>query len=50
MNVRGMKIVAMIVNTFITVFNWFDTADRCASRIPLTRSWKKKASSDSLTR
>ena len=31
--VSGMKIVAMIVSTFMTLFNWFETADRCASRM-----------------
>ena len=40
--VRGMKIVAMIVNTFITAFSWFDTADRCASSRLVIRSWKKQ--------
>ena len=26
-----MKIVAMMVSTFITAFSWFETSDRCAS-------------------
>src|SRR3972149_6991413 len=43
--VSGMNRVAMIVSTFITLFNWFDTADRCASRMLVTRSWKNIASS-----
>ena len=33
MNVSGMKSVAMTVSTFITLFNWFETADRWASRM-----------------
>ena len=28
------------------LFSWFETADRCASRMPVTRSWKNIASSD----
>ena len=31
--VSGMKSVAMMVSTFITLFSWFETADRCASRM-----------------
>ena len=50
MNVSGMKIVAMTVSTFMTLFNWFDTADRCASSRLVIRSWKNIASSDSRTR
>ena len=38
--VIGMKIVEMIVSTFITPFNWFETFDRCASSRLEMRSWK----------
>ena len=48
--VSGMNSVAMIVSTFITLFSWFDTAERCASRMLEMRSWKNIASSDRRTR
>ena len=48
--VSGMNIVEKMVRTFITLFNWFDTAERCASRMLVIRSWKYIASSDSRTR
>ena len=38
--VSGMKIVEMIVSTFITLFSWFETFDRCASSRLVMRSWK----------
>jgi hypothetical protein len=48
--VSGMNRVAMMVCTFYTWVGWFDTADRCASRMLVMRSWKNIASSDSRTR
>ncbi len=38
--VIGMKMVEMIVSTFITLFSWFETFDRCASSRLEMRSWK----------
>ena len=38
--VIGMKIVEMMVSTFITPFSWFETFDRCASSRLEMRSWK----------
>ena len=49
-NVSGMNTVEKTVSTFITVFNWFETAERCASRMLVMRSWKNIASSASRTR
>ena len=45
MNVSGMNTVAMTVRTFMTVFSWFETIDRCASSRLLIRSWKNIDSS-----
>ena len=48
--VSGRKIVEISVSTFMTLFNWFETAERCASRMPEIRSWKNIASSERRTR
>ena len=47
--VSGRKIVDITVKTFITVFRRLEIDDRCASRIPVMRSWNSDASSYSRT-
>ena len=49
-SVGGMKMSVMIVRTFITSFRRYDTFDKCASRMLVTRSWKMRASSEMRTR
>ena len=49
-SVSGMKIVATTVSTFMTSFRRLLTFDRCASRMPVIRSWKIIASSAMRTR
>ena len=44
--VSGRKIVDITVSTFITWFRRLETVERCASRMPVTRSWNRIASSD----
>ena len=43
--VSGRKIVDITVSTFITWFRRLETVDRLTSRMPVTRSWKRIASS-----
>jgi hypothetical protein len=43
--VSGPKRVAMTASSFDTCPSRFDTLARCASRMPVTRSWKMNASS-----
>ena len=45
-----VKSVAMIVRIFMTLFNWFDTCERCASSRLVIRSWKNIDSSAIRTR
>ena len=49
-SVSGMKIVDTTVSTFITSFSRLLTFDRCASRMPVIRSWNIIASSAMRTR